>query len=279
MVASLPPYDGEIVSSWKNPDGSPWGRSLRAEHGYCIEVSGLCDFRFGSLGESLTCNLLEGRARGDADHVFSATIQPLIESLHGTCVFHAGCVQVGDGAVVFMGESGRGKSTLVTDFAMHGGRFLTDDVLVVTQDGKPTAHPHDATVRLWSDSIEGVGAQGAHIETYASYTRKRRLRAGAGFRQAKRPTPIRAAFILGDRECEDVSIRDLGGIASHKAWIRHLFVLDLERKEAFMKLFEGTAEIAANVPTFQLEYPRDYAALPRLRHAILSAVEDERLVH
>lgn len=279
VVDGLPPCDGQIVSSWKNADGSPWGRSLRSSEGYCIEVSGVCDFRFGPLGEDVTCRMLERWTRRDVEHLFSTTIQPLIESLHGNCVFHAGAVQVGAGAVVFMGQSGRGKSTLVTDLAMQGFPFLTDDVLVVEGGDRPTAEPHEASVRLWEDSIEALGTRGARIEPYASYTRKRRIHAGEAFQQSARPAPIRAAFVLGEEVCDETGIVRLGGSAAHKAWIRNLFVLDLDRGEAFMKLFEGTAEIAASVPTYQLEYPRDYASLANVRNEILSVVGEDVHVH
>ena len=83
----------------------------------------------------------------------------------------------------------------------------------------------------------------------------------------------------GEEEREEVEITRLGGVEAHKVWIRNMFVLDLERKAAFMSLFDGTARIAASVPTYQLEYPRDYASLENVRNEILSAVGEDAHVH
>ena len=52
------------------------------------------------------------------------------------------------------------------------------------------------------------------------------------------------------------------------AWIENSFLLDIEDKELLAQHFDWTHRIAEQVPTFSLDYPRDYGMLPEVRRAV-----------
>jgi hypothetical protein len=57
-------------------------------------------------------------------------------------LFHAGGVaRKGRGAVLLLGASGSGKSSVVSALVAQGWRFLTDELIQVTQDGRAVAFP------------------------------------------------------------------------------------------------------------------------------------------
>ena len=77
----------------------------------------------------------------------------------GKLVFHASAIETGSGALVFMGISGRGKSTLAASFATNGFRFLTDDGLTVEEgNSRYQVQPSHPSIRLWQDSQEALVA-------------------------------------------------------------------------------------------------------------------------
>ncbi|GGB78925.1 hypothetical protein [Dyadobacter sediminis] len=94
----------------------------------------------------------------------SLLLQREIVSLHG-----AGIVK--DGKVsLFIGDSGKGKSTLTTYFIQHGYSFLADDVLPLKlcDDNQIQAGSSVGIVKLWEDSLNEFGLvknEGAQIRT------------------------------------------------------------------------------------------------------------------
>jgi hypothetical protein len=51
--------------------------------------------------------------------------------------------------------------------------------------------------------------------------------------------------------------------------LQHGFFLDVEDRASVRRAFEQAAAVAAAVPCFALDYPRDYEALPAVVSAIV----------
>ena len=61
------------------------------------------------------------------------------------------------------------------------------------------------------------------------------------------------------------------------AWLRNSFLLDVEDRDLLARHFEWTHRISGRVPTFTLDYPRDYAMLANVRERVaehLLTIED-----
>jgi hypothetical protein len=78
----------------------------------------------------------------------------------GLLPLHANAIEIGGSAVLFMGPSGEGKSTLAALLHDWGHRIIADDVCVVRfESGHPLASPGIPRLRLWKDVIDATGRQ------------------------------------------------------------------------------------------------------------------------
>lgn len=74
--------------------------------------------------------------------------------LRHVLALHASSIQTTQGAVLFVGPSGNGKSTLLAAFLRRGYTMLADDVTGITMNeaGGPMAVPAFPRLRLWADA-------------------------------------------------------------------------------------------------------------------------------
>ncbi|TVQ55761.1 MAG: hypothetical protein EA366_10445 [Spirulina sp. DLM2.Bin59] len=74
----------------------------------------------------------------------------------GVLCLHGSAVQMGEGAIAFVGPAGAGKSTTAALFAQAGYSVITDDVVVIQQHpgGKPHIIPGYPRLRLWQNSVQ-----------------------------------------------------------------------------------------------------------------------------
>lgn len=72
---------------------------------------------------------------------------------------HCSGIHTAGGAVLFSGNSGMGKSTLVSAFLERGYKILSDDMLALTfnDQGQVMALPGFPQVKLWADSARALG--------------------------------------------------------------------------------------------------------------------------
>lgn len=125
----------------------------------------------------------------------------LVLRLRGVTCLHASAVALGDCSVVFVGAEGTGKSTTAAAFARQGHAVISDDVaaLVETEEGFRVvpAYPH---LSLWPDSVEVLYGSAEALPRFSPGWGKRRLALGdQGTRFEKRPMPLGAIYVLGDR--------------------------------------------------------------------------------
>jgi hypothetical protein len=74
----------------------------------------------------------------------------------GLIALRASAVRIGEQAIVFAGESRRGKSTLAAALALRGHHVLADDICVIDASNAQL-RPLSGHVRLWRDSAEVLG--------------------------------------------------------------------------------------------------------------------------
>lgn len=90
---------------------------------------------------------------------------PLAAALYqrGKLALHAAAVATPQGCVLLAGESGVGKSTLLTVLLQRGWSLLADDLSIVDVNGRqPMVYPNAANVVLWQDALEQFGLSGMH---------------------------------------------------------------------------------------------------------------------
>lgn len=212
-----------VVSELPLPDLLPWTGDDRVPD---VEI------RLGTVPERLERPVFEGPllqvgADGDCRYAVAGvaayyldsgrhiTIQPYMDQTapdvrvfllgsvfgflchyRGLVPLHAGCVEINGQAVAFAGDSGVGKSTLTAAFLRRGYRVLADDVTVVdmTASGGPRVLPSFPRIKLWRDSLDGLGGCADGLERSRAQLEKFHLPV-EGFFSAE-PLPLAAIYHL-----------------------------------------------------------------------------------
>jgi hypothetical protein len=177
-----------------------------------------------------------------------------------------------------VGSSGSGKSTLAASFAIAGRRFLSDDGMHLEwADTQFQIIPSHPSVRLWEDSQDALEVGSAAMAPAIDFTTKARLLAGGGLAHCAEPRPLRRIYFLGPGDASAVDIQPMKPTEALIALTRQCFILDVEQQDALATHFEDLCRLSNMHIHFQLDYPRRYEDLQRVRDAIVRhASQDSR---
>lgn len=265
------PQDGAPLRAVELPDGARAFEIRRRDTGYLLRFPGLADFTIAADG-AVACAPAPGVSPATCDHLYAHQVAPLLASRDGALIAHASAVAAPCGALVFLGAAGRGKSTLAASFARAGVPFLTDDALALEGGaGGWRARPGPAQLRLWPDSRAALAADCAAAPAL-DFTVKARLPSDAALAHCEDAQPLAAAFLL-DEPAERLALARLAPREALLALLSCAFLLDPENGAAARAQFDAASRFVAAVPVHRLAAPRDYAALPATRAAILACVE------
>ena len=148
--------------------------------------------------------------RGGSDHVVGLFLTgPVFAALlqqRGVALLHAGAIETGAGAVLFAGDPGSGKSSLLAALVERGYAMLADDVTGVVPDagGGAVALSAFPRMKLWADTLDELALQGRA---------RGRVREGwekylvpvERFRTT--PLAVRAVCVLGSHQRERIEVR------------------------------------------------------------------------
>ena len=265
---------------WAFPDGTLWTQFFRQGAGYLLRFPDLADFEVSADGTRVQGYPAPGVSSPTVEHLYLNQVLPLALSRQGKLVLHGSAVDIGGQGVAFLGESGRGKSTLAASFATEGTRFLTDDGLLLEWvDGHCMIVPSHPSIRLWEDSQSALMHAGTAMAPPVSFTSKARFLAGKGIPFCDESRPLHRVFFLGDGASETPTIEALRPAEALIELVKHSFLLDIEARDMLVRHFDDLTRLAALPIYFRLDYPRDYGALVAVRDAIVQQVLDLRQAH
>ena len=260
------PHNTAPFQCWFNDDGAVYLAFFRDESSYRLRFPDLADFVVSDDGSRVTLFPQEGLSNGTMEHLWLNQVYPLALSLQGHVVLHGSAVEIGCGAVAFLGDSGVGKSTLAASFAVNGTRFLTDDGLLLLPEGDQwLVTPSHPSLRLWRDSTEALIGDDAAKAAAVTFTDKARFLAGSNISFCSDSRPLRAIYLLGDEDGTEAQATPLRSTDSLLACVQNSFLLDVGAREALAQQFESLSALTTRVPCFSLTYPRRYEELPRVR--------------
>ena len=259
-----------MFHQWTLPDGTPWTRFHRTDAGYLLRFVDLADFCVSSDGLRVECWPAPDVWDASIRHLYLNQVLPLALSRQGILVFHASAVEIDGKAIAFMGESGRGKSTLAASFATHGFRFLTDDGLVVeaVDDGWQVAPSHPS-IRLWEDSEQALLDAGAQMAPPLPFTSKGRFLAGDRIAFCGQARPLHRVYFLGDGMQPEIAFEPLKPSEAMIELLRHSFLLDIEERQVLSAHFDELSDMVAAPLYHRLDYPRHFGNLAQVREAIV----------
>ena len=271
QTMNAPPF-----RAWLLPDGAVWLQFYRTDSGYVLRFPELADFEIGADALAVTCYPVPGVSDETPRHLFLNQVLPLVLSKRGKMVFHASAIEVAGVAAAFVGDSGKGKSTLAASFATNGFRFLCDDGLVLEHgEHGYEAMPSHPSIRLWDDSREALIGSTAQTAPPVEYTAKTRLIAGSGIKFCEQPRLLRRVYFLGDGCASALSVQKLGASDALAEWVKHAFLLDPDERHLLASHFDRLVALARAGIAYRLQYPRRYSALAEVRRAVIEQIHEE----
>jgi hypothetical protein len=115
-------------------------------------------------------------------------------------VLHGNALEKDGRAIVCLGHSGDGKSTLAYALMQRGWRLLADDLVAITPDG--LVLPGIPRIKLWHDAAKAFGLDPGALPPIRQGMHKYLLM-GQEIRRAEQPTPLSALYRIQRRRPND----------------------------------------------------------------------------
>lgn len=255
---------------WCFPDGAVWAIFFRINTGFLVRFPEFADFTISADGTDIVSYPASGTSAATLEHLYSSQVLLLAYGLQGKLVFHASGVDTSEGALAFMGISGRGKSTLAASFSQSGSRFLTDDGLFLQGvDGGYWVQPSHPSIRLWDDSRQALVHKAATLGPAVQFTPKTRVMSDDALVFCDQSRPLHCVYFLGDEITSEITIERIKPSEAFIGLVNNSFLLDIESRDVIAKHFEELMQMVSLPMYYRLDYPRCYEDLPRVREAIL----------
>jgi hypothetical protein len=238
----------------------------RTRSGYLLRFPRQCDFAISGDAGRIDARPHRRVAPEVLEHLLADQVLPRCLAQRGELVVHAAGIALGPDIALFVGESGRGKSTLAGLFFRAGRTILSDDCLML----RPTpaavrAVPTYPSLRLRPDSADALFPGEAALAPLSSYSEKPRFSVPDVSREAAGGR-VAAVYFLGDADAGRTDMR-IAPMARATACIRLMeqcFQLDILDRAAVQRLLGLAGEVVARVPAFTLDYPRDFGRAAEL---------------
>jgi hypothetical protein len=185
----------------------------------------------------------------------------LLLSQRGLLALHASAVALDGGAVAFLGESGRGKSTTAAAFYAQGYDVVADDVVAVQMErGCPVVFPGFPQLKLWP---EAAACLGDAVETLAKLHPQRDKRGRRVADQfSDRRLPLKALYVL--TEGPVLAVEPLRAQEAVIELVRHSYLAQLVPSLGAAAHLLQCAGVAGSAPVRRLVRASSLEQLPAL---------------
>jgi hypothetical protein len=242
---------------------------------HLLRIPGLADFRISTSVNEICCYPLAETPLTTIRHLLLDSILPRCLAHQGKLMVHASAVQLEQGILLFIGDTGTGKSTLAGDFYRAGYPTISDDVvwLKENQEQLVQAVASYNGLRLWDDSLMFLFSPKQNIETMAHYSSKKRIDFDKGDLVGQyQGGPILGVVILAppsqdfhqDISLEPISLRDAFMEIIYESFQLNRY--DLKERTTRM---QTVGRIVPQLRFFRLSMLRNYSLLPTVRQKIL----------
>ena len=263
------PLEGEPYDRWVLGEKRVKAEFRRVPQGYLLRFPDEADFEINPATPRVV-----GWPAPDVseDHflsLFRNAVVPLIGDHNGGLFLHGSAVAVDGRAVAFIGQSGDGKTTLAGAFAKSGYPVLTEDVIELVPDGDGyLLQPKPSGLRLYADSAAYLLGTAESVHDSGKVD----VADAASLPFRSEPAPLAAVFLLGSDHDAAIALGALPAPAAVQRLLPHSFVLDVEDKPRLRAHFSRIVGLASQTPCYALDYPRDYAELPRVIAATIACL-------
>ena len=267
---------GHWFHHWRFPDGRRWLMFARHEGGYVLRFPGMADFDIRTGTRHILCHRGPGTPMRTLRHLLLDQVLPLSAGSRQRLSLHASVVQVGPGAVAFLGASGDGKSTIAASLAQRGHALVSDDCCLLVRNGSGfDVAPSYPGMRLSPANVARVFAgMTARLTRVSHYSTKRRVvPADAGVPFCERAIPLRRLYTIAPladlKLASDVTIFRRSARESLLDLVAFTFLLDVQHPGRIREAFELAGDVVQEYEVRRLTFPWTRAGTPAVTEAIL----------
>jgi len=272
----------EVTAEWFHrrefENGRVWLKFARVGSGYLLRFPRYADFAVLDDARRVHCRPRPDVPLVTVHHLLLDQVLPLVLSKWGGLVLHASAVTLPDGVIAFVGDTGRGKSTLAASLAQRGFGLVTDDCLVVRERGRDFwVFPSYPGLRVLPETLLALFDGELKLPAVAHYTRKKRLGpVNSPLTFETEPKPLRKIYFLGKPGAGEplgeaqtflmsMSARD--GLVE---LIRSAMRLDCQDRDQLQKEIATCARLVKSVSLNQMAIPHDFELLGPICDAIVA---------
>ena len=223
-------------------------------------------------------------AQGVADHllrpILLGPVMAILLLQRGFLVLHASAVafQCPDGtsrAAGFLGHSGQGKSTMATALHQRGHRALADDTIAVPVSndltavpGWPLVYPALPHFKLRFSSAHALGEDVKNLSLWHPDNDSYVVPLSSNF--SLTPAPLHSLYCL--EEGGSLRLQRMNHEEALMNLLEHSYCMRLLPDGEIEADFLKCAQLAKQIPVFELQRPKDFRCLPD----VVRVVEDHQ---
>ena len=196
----------------------------------------------------------------------------------GTNPLHGSAIDIVDGCVAFVGDSGAGKSTMVAALASRGHQVISDDLCVFEASEQGVrVWPGLNRLRLWEDALAALDCDQPGIEREFRGLNKY-LVPTQPIRNPQNPRRLQRVYQLAAAADGDpTTITRLQGAATVEVLMQNIYrVAIAERMGRKANLFVACAAAAQEVPVYRLSRPLGFQILPDVLKVLEEHLHESR---
>lgn len=206
---------------------------------------------------------------------FLGPVMALLLHRRGRLVLHGSAVKLSDGAAIFLGDKGAGKSTTAAALVRSGGKLLTDDLVALETESNIRLWPGYAQIKLTKSAAAAISLPNTEPmpSPHPDFPKQRRkLLEGV----EQHPLPVTAIYVLERGGCFK---RDrIHGAAAWAALMRFSYLTrfgdTVLRGEDAARHLRQCATVASGAPVYRLTVPDGLGELRELAAFLSERVED-----
>jgi hypothetical protein len=278
-LESVQPH--QLITSYSEHWLSPLG-DVMLSYGsqgvdHWLQFPGVAEFRISNDTFRIMCFPFPQTSEATIRHLFLDQVMPRCLAYNGRIMLHASAVLVGQGLLLFLGDSGAGKSTIAGNFHAAGNPALSDDcVWLKKSKNQIGAVPTYSGLRLWDDSIQALFPGDPAHYSMADYSDKKRVRISSNTAdQFDDGIPILALILLSlpsPKSTSTLMLNELPNRDKYIALLKQTFQLTLKDLDRVSNHALALGSIVPRLKMFRLSMPRDYKLLPVVRQRILGSI-------
>ena len=188
----------------------------------------------------------------------------------GILALHASAVYSNNGAVIFCGHTGSGKSTVAAWLIDRGGyRFTGDDLccLEISDDGHPLVYPTAPRLKLWQEALIQFGISEKELER--DHFRQEKYHVALPAEETRQFLPLTGICLLGWGETRLTRLTGISALRRFVAAATYRGYL-LEPMGQIAAHWERCIELVKRVPVWEFQRPKDWSEMERAMNLLLT---------